>query len=168
MGESLSNETTWVIATWTLRKPSCLAITGGIYDFSGTQPNHVYAEKGQSCSKEEVMTWVPAWWDGASDGWSSDEDFNNLLKQAASGNGYSPFINGDQYIAMKRNGFGDGDCQHVVCLKDKTKGSKKGACIAHSDYTLVCAVFDEDKKRPQGPCLMACQALMEAYKEAGY
>merc|ERR1712146_726566 len=56
-----------------------VACAGGIYDFSGTQANYVYAESGVSITQEEIQYLTKAWWDGKSDGWSSDEDFNALL-----------------------------------------------------------------------------------------
>ena len=40
--------------------------------------------------------------------------------------------------------------------------------FAHADYTLVVAVTDEEAGFAQGPAQIAVQALIEAYKEAGY
>merc|ERR1712023_353499 len=54
----------------------------GIYDFSGTVPNHVYAEDGVSVTKDEIGLMTKAWWDGSSSGWSSDADYGDLAKTA--------------------------------------------------------------------------------------
>merc|ERR1711998_788529 len=59
-----------------------LAIGGGIYDFSGTVPNHVYAElPGTDVSKDMVANYAKTWWDGSSPSWSSDDDFAELCKK---------------------------------------------------------------------------------------
>ena len=139
-----------------------VAVAGGIYDFSGTQASHCYAETNINCSKDEVAAWTKSWWDGSSDGWMPDADFNNLLKD------YKPTINGEVFMAVRRNAFGDGDQQHYITLKSKTSGSKKGAIIGHSDFTTCVAVFDEDKGTAPGSASLAVVNLMEAYKEAGY
>merc|ERR1712188_249785 len=133
-----------------------VSVAGGIYDFSGTQSSHCYAENGISCSKEEVALWSKSWWDGTSDRWLLDEAFNDLLKD------YKPTIGGELFMATRRTAFGDGDSLHAITLKCKTSGSKKGAIIGHSDYTSVVAVFDEDKGGAAGPCQMAVTSLMEA------
>merc|ERR1711975_84324 len=67
-----------------------VACAGGIYDFSGTQANYVYAESGVSITQEEIQYLTKAWWDGTSDGWSSDEDFNALLGSGE----YKPTLGG--------------------------------------------------------------------------
>merc|ERR1712178_195073 len=139
-----------------------VSVGGGIYDFSGTQANFCYADSGLGITKEEVAGLTKTWWDGSSDGWLSDSEFNALMKD------YKPTIGGETYMALRRSAFGDGDSQHLITMKCKTPGSKKGAIVAHSDFTCVVGVFDEDKGFVAGPCAMAVQALMEAYKEAGY
>merc|ERR1711939_348258 len=123
-----------------------VSVAGGIYDFSGTQASHCYAESNITCSKDEVSSWTKSWWDGSSDGWLADGDFNALMKD------YKVTIDGKPYMAVK----------------SKTSGSKMGAVIGHSDFTCVVAVFDEDKGTVAGSCAMAVSSLMEAYKEAGY
>merc|ERR1711939_1142950 len=57
-----------------------VSVAGGIYDFSGTQASHCYAESNITCSKDEVSSWTKSWWDGSSDGWLADGDFNALMK----------------------------------------------------------------------------------------
>merc|ERR1712118_187868 len=140
-----------------------VACAGGIYDFSGTQANYVYAESGVSITQEEIQYLTKAWWDGKSDGWS-DEDFNALLGSGE----YKPTLGGENYAALRRNAFGDGDACHSITLKSKTPGSKKGAVVAHSDYTCCVGVFDDDKGQVPGPLTQQEQTLIEAYKDAGY
>merc|ERR1711939_715596 len=85
-----------------------LAVGGGIYDWSGTQASHVYAENGVAMSKPEIDALVKGWWDGASDGWSSDKEYNELAKD------YKPTLGGDEYVCLGRQAFGDGDCMHIL------------------------------------------------------
>merc|ERR1712216_430087 len=110
-----------------------VASQGGIYDFSGTQASHAYAEDGLSCTKDEVAVMTQSWWDGSSDGWRTDAEFNDYLRT-----GPKVTIGGENYLPVRRSSFGDGDSQHGVTMKCKTSGSKKGAIVAHSDYTCCC------------------------------
>merc|ERR1712188_247255 len=57
--------------------PSC-AGGCGIYDFSGTVPNHVYYEYQWQLSKDDIKSMSLCWWDGASTQWSSDDDYKKL------------------------------------------------------------------------------------------
>merc|ERR1712216_1076629 len=41
-----------------------LATAGGIYDWSGTQASHVYAEEKVNVTKPEIDAMVKGWWDG--------------------------------------------------------------------------------------------------------
>ena len=65
---------------------------------------------------------------------------------------------------MQRIAFGDSDQQHMVVGR---KG-KKGMVVAHADFTIVVATFDDDQNKPAGPVLAAVQMLAEAYKDTGY
>lgn len=105
---------------------------------------------------------VKGWWDGSSDGWSSEKDYMAMAKD------YKPVIDGQEYVCLGRQAFGDGDCMHVFRCKTKKKGDKTMACYAHSDYTLCVALTNEDQGKAQGSAMVALQSLMEAYKEAGY
>jgi hypothetical protein len=68
------------------------------------------------------------------------------------------------YIIMSRLEFGDDEQQHLVVAR---KG-KKGVVVAHADFTIIVATFDDDQEKPPGPVMMAVQMLAEAYKEQGY
>merc|ERR1719502_1543438 len=61
-----------------------LSTKGGIYDWSGTQASHVYAETGINVSKPEIDALVKGWWDGASDGWSSEKGNKTMATYAHS------------------------------------------------------------------------------------
>merc|ERR1711918_3513 len=142
------------------------AVAGGIYDFSGTQASHVYAEEGQAVPVEEVKHWSKGWWDGSSSSWSSEEEYNDLIRKQPPE--YMPTIAGENFVVLRRTEFPDTGGCHAFTMKTKTPNSKRGAIMAHSDYTVVVAIFDDDKAKMAGPLNMACQQLMEAYKEAGY
>merc|ERR1719331_2440455 len=79
-----------------------LSVGGGIYDWSGTQASHVYAEQGIAMGKPEIDALVKGWWDGKSDGWSSDKEYNELAKD------YKPTLGGEEYVCLGRQAFGDG------------------------------------------------------------
>merc|ERR1711934_198256 len=137
-----------------------VATAGGIYDFSGTVPEHVYANEGTTApTKEEISSFSKCWWDGSAAGWSSDDDFNKLCTS-----GHKLVLNGTPYMIMRRNTFGDGDCQHII----QARKGKTGIIVGHADFTCVVGVFDEDKGRPAGPVQAAVQSLAESYKEQGY
>merc|ERR1712167_186339 len=64
-------------------------IGGGIYDFSGTQENHVYHENQgpansmkTGVSKAEIADWTRLWWDGQSDARTSPTHSSWLLAES--------------------------------------------------------------------------------------
>merc|ERR1711968_167755 len=130
----------------------------GIYDFSGTVPNHVYAEDGVSVTKDEIGLMTKAWWDGSSAGWSSDADYGDLAKTGHKLKVASAGIEGA--ILMGRNAFGDGDCQHIITARQ----GKKGCVVAHADFTSVCGFFDEEANFPAGPVSQKILSIAEGYK----
>jgi len=138
------------------------SLEGGIYDFSGTQATHCYAESGISITKEEIATLTKGFWDGASTGWTTDAEYHDTA------GAFAPVIAGEKFICLSRTAFGDGDSMHVFRMKSKTKGSKRFCTFSHADYTMVISITDEEKGFAQGPAQIAVQALTEAYKEAGY
>merc|ERR1711924_349225 len=115
---------------------------------------------GQSVTADEVKFWTKGWWDGVSDGWSTDDEFTAVMRGE-----YAPTI-GAPFRALKRRSFGDGDCMHLISLAGK-ENKKLFAAVAHSDFTCVSLVGDKDK-HADGASAMQVQQLMEAYKEAGY
>merc|ERR1711988_620233 len=144
---------------------------GGIYDFSGTQENHVYYEEpGSECgagvSKEEIKEWTRMWWDGQSDQWTTEAEFTQGRKDA--NNPFKMMIAGQDYRIMRRNAFGEGDQQHILFGRSKNKDKKTGCCIAHSDYTVCLGVYDEDEGQREGTLSVAMQQLMTAYKSGGF
>merc|ERR1712216_693984 len=74
-----------------------LATAGGIYDWSGTQASHVYAEEKVNVTKPEIDAMVKGWWDGTSDGWSSEKDYMALAKD------YKPSIGGKSMFVSDVN-----------------------------------------------------------------
>merc|ERR1712146_247103 len=144
---------------------------GGIYDFSGTQENHVYYEEpGSECgggvSKEEIKEWTRMWWDGQSDQWTTDAEFITARKDA--NNPFKLVIAGKDYRIMRREVFGEGDQQHVVFGRSKDKEKKTGCVLAHSDYTVAMGVYDEEQGQKDGALSMQIQQLMQAYKSGGF
>merc|ERR1711957_593363 len=66
------------------------SVAGGIYDFSGTQENHAYHEDQgpangmkSAVSKAEIADWTRLWWDGQSDAWTTDAQFDASRKDEA-------------------------------------------------------------------------------------
>merc|ERR1712195_392488 len=66
------------------------SVAGGIYDFSGTQENHAYHENQgpangmkSAVSKAEIADWTRLWWDGQSDAWTTDAQFDASRKDEA-------------------------------------------------------------------------------------
>eukprot|EP00658_Telonema_sp_P-2_P036521 TRINITY_DN263_c0_g1_i1.p1 TRINITY_DN263_c0_g1~~TRINITY_DN263_c0_g1_i1.p1 ORF type:complete len:170 (-),score=60.80 TRINITY_DN263_c0_g1_i1:307-816(-) len=157
-------------------EPYCVA--GGIFDFSGTQDNHAYTwvnkasppEKGEASAvtKDEVANWVKMWWDGSSTEWSSKEEFSNMLKAKDNEPGYQLHVAGVQYRPMRRNPFGEGDSQHVILARGTNKDFKTGLVLAHSDYTVCVAVYDEEENQKEGGLMQAMSMLMQAYKSSGF
>merc|ERR1711918_121087 len=125
----------------------------GVYDFSGTAPSPIYAQQGVECSPDDVASWTKTWWDGASSGWTSDEEYAELAKS-----GHKLKGAGLSMMLMGRNAFGDGDCQHIITAR---KG-KKGCVVAHADFTSVCGFFDEEANFPAGPVPRRSRVLLRA------
>merc|ERR1711998_779594 len=140
-----------------------IAVAGGIYDFSGTQASHVYAETGINVTVAEIQELTKGWWDGTAEQWSTDEEFNEAVKKMS-----AITIGGEEFRVMRRSGFGDGDKCHVVVLKSKKPNSKRNALVAHSDYTCCIGIGDDEQEKPVGPLNIAVQGLMEAYQISGY
>merc|ERR1712098_995885 len=84
-----------------------LSTAGGIYDWSGTQASHVYAQEGVDVSKAQIDALVKGWWDGASDGWTDDEAYNKMAAE------YKPQFGDKEFVCLGRQSFGDGDCMHI-------------------------------------------------------
>merc|ERR1711934_798191 len=139
-----------------------LSIGGGIYDFSGTVPDHVYAEDERTkpgITKDEIGLMAKAWWDGSSAGWSSDADFGDLCKTGHKLKGM-----GLTCTMMRRSAFGEGDSCHLVTAQYK----KKGIIVAHADYTCIVGIFDAEDGKPAGPLAMQIEDLCKMYKDQGY
>jgi hypothetical protein len=148
-------------------------IGGGIYDFSGTQENHVYHENQgpansmkTGVSKAEIADWTRLWWDGQSDAWTTDAQFDVSRKDES--NPFKLVIGGIDYRIMRRAAFGEGDQQHVIFGRSKDKESKTGCVIAHSDYTVCAGIYDEEANQKDGPLSLQMQQLMQAYKGSGF
>merc|ERR1711935_520820 len=166
MGQATSNmgdpsaDYTGVIAPY--------SIAGGIFDFSGTQAEMQYifvdgGEKGGSApTKAEIDELVRCWWDGSSDSWMTDKEF------MASQSDIKLKIGGIEYRLMRRIPFGDNDSQHVILGRSKNKDHKTGIVIAHSDYTVAIAIYDEEELQTDGPLQMQMTNLMGAYKQSGF
>merc|ERR1711977_23747 len=147
----------------TLIKP--YAVAGGIYDFSG-QANHVCYEEGVSVTKEEIAECVRMWWDGSSEGWSTNDEFQASRKDDS--NPFKLVIGGEEYRIMNRQAFGDNDQQHVVLGRSKDKSKKSGCVMAHSDYTVTVGIYDEEFNQKEGALNGKVQELMTAYKGTGF
>merc|ERR1711998_92229 len=142
------------------------SVAGGIYDFSGTQDNHAYTEVSQSVSKAEIADWTRMWWDGQSDAWTTDAQFDASRKDES--NPFKLVIGGNEYRIMRRATFGEGDQQHVIFGRSKNKDLKTGCVVAHSDYTVCAAVYDEEAGQKDGALSLQMQQLMTAYKASGF
>merc|ERR1712072_679277 len=151
-----------------------LTIGGGIFDFSGTQADHCFTWNGDGGdkagknqpTKEEVQAWTKFWWDGTSDDWTSDAQFNESRNEFNESHAFT--VGGNEYRIMKRVAFGDNDSQHVVLGRSKNKDWKTGCLLAHSDYTVAVGIYDEDERQKDGPLQLQMTNLMGAYKQAGY
>merc|ERR1712054_116121 len=84
------------------------------------------------------------WWDGSSAAWTTDAEFNEVRGSLVLK------IAGEEFRIIKREAFGDEDQQHLIVAKTKTQGSKKGALIAHANYTVCVSLFDDDAGFPEG------------------
>merc|ERR1711998_328765 len=109
----------WEIPQATTALIGPYSVSGGIYDFSGTQDNHVYHETGVSVSKAEIADWTRMWWDGQSDSWTTDAQFQASRKDET--NPFKLVIGGKDYRIMRRATFGEGDQQHVIFGRSKDK-----------------------------------------------
>merc|ERR1719231_934162 len=69
-------------------------------------------------------------------------------------------IAGKDYRIMRRAAFGEGDKQHIVFGRSKDKDKKTGCVIAHSDYTVTVAVYDEEQNQRDGALSVQVQQLM--------
>merc|ERR1711918_130374 len=114
----------------------------------GTQDNHAYTEVSQSVSKAEIADWTRMWWDGQSDAWTTDAQFDASRKDES--NPFKLVIGGNEYRIMRRAAFGEGDQQHVIFGRSKNKDLKTGSVVAHSDYTVCAAVYDEEAGQKDG------------------
>merc|ERR1712072_398345 len=144
---------------------------GGIYDFSGTQENHAYHEDagtecGSGVTKAEIADWVRMWWDGSSDSWTTEAEFDASRKDA--NNPFKLQVAGNDYRIMRRAAFGEGDTQHVIFGRSKNKDKKTGCVLAPSDYTVAVGVYDEEANQRDGALSMQIQQLMTAYKGNGF
>merc|ERR1711998_747025 len=149
----------------------------GVYDFSGTNAGgHCYLQLNLSLTKEDVDAMKKCWWDGASTAWSSDDDFKSLVngshadcKEDSQGkHAWKATKDGDEYMLMRRQAFGDGDKQHYVVCNKSTPNKKKGFVVGHGDFTAVVGCFENDTDYPSGSVITKLQAICESYKEQGY
>ena len=143
------------------------SVAGGIYDFSGTQENHAYYENQgpangmkSAVSKAEIADWTRLWWDGQSDAWTTDAQFDASRKDEA--NPFKLVIGGIDYRIMRRAAFGEGDQQHVIFGRSRDKESKTGCVIAHSDYTVAVGVYDEEANQKDGGLSLQMQQIGRA------
>merc|ERR1712072_408486 len=151
-------------------------VGGGIFDFSGTQaPEGCYTfhdkaggnpKVGSQPTPAEIQGWTAFWWDGSSDEWTSDEQFQEDRNKFVEGKNFT--VGGNEYRIMKRVAFGDNDSGHVVIGRSKNTEWKTGCLIAHSDYTCVVGIYDEDERQTLGNVQLKMVDLMKAYKTAGF
>ena len=115
-----------------------------------------------------MANWTKFWWDGKSDDWTSDAEFNDPKNRKEWSENGTFTVGGHEYRIIKRTSFGDNDSQHAVLGRSKNKDWKTGCLLAHSDYTVAVGVYDEDERQKDGPLLLQMTNLMAAYKTAGY
>merc|ERR1711918_331075 len=129
-----------------------------------------HADPGTECgagvTKDEITDWVRMWWDGQSDEWTTEAEF--LASRGDSNNPFKMMIAGKDYRIMRRAAFGEGDKQHIVFGRSKDKDKKTGCVIAHSDYTVTVAIYDEEQNQRDGALSVQVQQLMMAYKSGGF
>merc|ERR1712006_76782 len=127
--------------------PSQLAV--GVYDFSSTYAaTFVHSADDDyafELSQAEIQNLTKLWWDGSSANWTTDAEYQDLMRSGS-------------FVAT----FGGEDQQHLIVLKTKTSGSKRGALISHANYTVACSVFDEDKGYPEGAASIQHQRYAQA------
>merc|ERR1712025_308677 len=129
--------------------PSQLAV--GVYDFSSTYAaTFVHSADDDyafELSQAEIQNLTKLWWDGSSANWTTDAEYQDLMRSGS----FVATIAGEEYRVIKRGAFGDEDQQHLVVLKTKTSGSKRGALISHANYTgLQC--LRRGQGLPRGSC----------------
>merc|ERR1712010_282292 len=95
---------------------------------------------------------------------STYAEYQDLMRSGS----FVATIAGEEFRIIKRDAFGDEDQQHLIVLKTKTAGSKRGALISHANYTVACSVFDEDKGYPEGAASIQHQRYAQAILGAGY
>merc|ERR1712167_462004 len=115
-------------------------------------------------SQAEIQNLTKLWWDGSSANWTTDAEYQDLMRSGS----FVATIAGEEFRVIKRDAFGDEDQQHLIVLKTKTAGSKRGALISHANYTVACSVFDEDKGYPEGAASIQHQRYAQAILGAGY
>jgi len=106
----------------------------------------------------------------------SDDDFKSLVngshadcKEDSQGkHAWKATKDGDEYMLMRRQAFGDGDKQHYVVCNKSTPNKKKGFVVGHGDFTAVVGCFENDTDYPSGSVITKLQAICESYKEQGY
>jgi len=126
-------------------------------------------EKTSDVLFHQIADWTRLWWDGQSDAWTTEAAFVFSLKNNPPvDNPFKLVIGGVEYRIMRRAGFGEGDCQHVIFGRSKDKESKTGCVIAHSDYTVCAGVYDEEANQKDGALSLQMQQLMIAYKGSGF
>merc|ERR1711908_218307 len=109
----------WVTQQLISRTPSCRTESPAVSTISRVP-------RPRTCMPSRVKFWTKGWWDGVSDGWSTDDDFTAVMRGE-----YAPTIGGAPFRALKRRSFGDGDCMHLISLAGK-ENKKLFAAIAHS------------------------------------
>merc|ERR1712166_505228 len=105
------------------------SVAGGIYDFSGTQENHAYHENQgpangmkSAVSKAEIADWTRLWWDGQSDAWTTDAQFDASRKDEA--NPFKLMIGGIDYTV-------------AVGVYDEDAGQKDGGLSLQMQQLMV-------------------------------
>merc|ERR1712072_885364 len=97
----------WETQLWILIACFPRSQLGGIFDFSGTQADHKFCWTGATekagkaePTKDEVANWTKFWWDGSSDDWTTDQEFQDKRNEF---NEQSLFtVGGNEYRIMWR------------------------------------------------------------------
>merc|ERR1712216_441367 len=152
MGSEISMQRTFTnsktrgdLDTSNLKSLDPLAVAAGIYDYShmwadydlDLQPNKAHSEIRFNAKEQNVANWVKFFWDGKSEGFTTNAEFAELARTT------TVEIAGEDFIAVNRVEFGDGDCQHTIFFKSLS--SKKGAILSHSDFTMVLGLYDDEE-----------------------
>lgn len=131
----------------------------GIYGFHPVNCG-IYSEtEALSLTPEEMACCTKCWWDGSSACWTSELQFANLTMS-----GHKLKLRGEAFTLTRRLFFGDGDQQSLI----EARANNQGLVVAHSDYMMVLAFFDEDQSKPAGPLIAAVQRLAEDYRCQGF